>query len=78
MATYAVAGAIVFYQLITASISEVHPYTMSQQRGIMIGVLLLLFLVLLTPIGSGGLKSRPAPLPTSEDNSWCEKYIRQK
>ncbi len=78
LATYAVAGAIVFYQLITASISEVHPYTMSQQRGIMIGVLLLLFLVLLTPIGSGSLKSRPAPLPTSEDNSWCEKYIRQK
>ncbi|BDA41740.1 Protein NUCLEAR FUSION DEFECTIVE 4 [Coccomyxa sp. Obi] len=70
LATYAVAGAIVFYQLITASISEVHPYTMSQQRGIMIGVLLLLFLVLLTPIGSGGLKSRPAPLPATEDNSW--------
>jgi hypothetical protein len=76
LATYAVAGAIVVYQLITASISEVHPYSMSQQRGIMIGVLLLLFLVLLTPFGSGGLKSQPAPLPTMENSDWCVYFSR--
>lgn len=72
LATYAVAGAIVVYQLVTASISEAHPFSMPQQRGIMIGVLVLLFIVLLTPFGSGGLKSRVAILPMVEHS---DRYV---
>ena len=39
---------------------QVHPPSVGTQRGLMAGVLLVLALVVLTPIGSGGLRSRPA------------------
>lgn len=50
------------YQLVTALVSEIHPFNRAQERGVMIGVLLLTVLVLLVPLGSGGLISRPAQL----------------
>ena len=41
-------------------VRQVHPPSKGMQKGLMAGVLLLLGLVVLTPIGSGGLRSRPA------------------
>lgn len=41
-------------------VRQVHPPSAGMQKGLMAGVLLLLGLVMLTPIGSGGLRSRPA------------------
>jgi uncharacterized membrane protein (DUF441 family) len=57
-------GAIVVFQLVTASVSELHHLSMGQERGVMIGVLLLTVLVLLVPLGSGGLVACPAHLPS--------------
>ena len=40
-------------------VRQVHPPSEGMRKGLMAGVLLLLALVVLTPLGSGGLRSRP-------------------
>ena len=65
---YGAVGFIVVYQLITAVVTETSGLSHGQSLGVMIGVLVLLATVVLAPIGSGGVISRPAHEHSSNSN----------